>query len=223
MRKERVVIVSGPLQGKVIDIKTSLSIGRNPGNDLQLEDLQISRQHAVIEQGENSTKVRDLNSGNGSFIGDRRIIEYKLSHGDIIRLGNQELRFETEDMTPEEEQKAAQEAVDEGSGGVRFDNSTSGHVEGAKAANVFETFFQSPGAEVGDTDKLTETQQRLRAVYKANEIITSERDLNKLFERVLEEIFSTHSRPQRCHLAPRPREKGTCYRVCALGPWEHRS
>ena len=50
MRKERVVILTGPLQGQAVDIKRKLSIGRNPDNDLQLEDLQISRQHAVIEQ-----------------------------------------------------------------------------------------------------------------------------------------------------------------------------
>jgi len=188
MRNERLVILTGPLQGKSIDIKSRLSIGRNPDNDLQLEDLQISRQHAVIEQGEKATLVRDLGSGNGSFIGDRRILEYKLSHGDVIRLGTQELRFESEPLTEEEAQQAAKAASEEGSGGVRFDNSPSGHVEGAKASNVFETFFQGPGL-AGKDAQLSELQQRLRAVYKANEIITSERDLNKLFERVMEEIF----------------------------------
>ncbi len=197
MKKERVVILTGPLEGKAFEIINKLSIGRNPDNDLQLEDLQISRQHAVIEQTSAGTMVRDLGSGNGSFVRSsgsantvdpRRIIEYKLSHGDILHLGTQELRFESEAMTEDEAQEAAAKAVDEGSVGVRFDNSPGGHFETAKAANVFETFFQAPAAGGKDT-QLTEIQQRLRAVYKANEIITSERDLNKLFERVMEEIF----------------------------------
>jgi HD-GYP domain-containing protein (c-di-GMP phosphodiesterase class II) len=189
MRKERVVILTGPLQGRSIEITRKLSIGRNPDNDLQLEDLQISRQHAVIEQNEHATIVRDLGSGNGSFIGDRRILEYKLSHGDVLRLGTQELRFEAEAPTQEEIQaKATREAERGSSGSVKFDNTLGGHFETAKASNVFETFFQSPGAAANDT-KLAEIQQRLRAVYAANEIITSERNLNKLFERVMQEIF----------------------------------
>ncbi|MCF6287465.1 MAG: FHA domain-containing protein, partial [Candidatus Hydrogenedentes bacterium] len=189
MRKERVVVLTGPLQGKSFDINTKLSIGRNPDNDLQLEDLQISRQHAVIEQKDGATMLRDLGSGNGSFVGERRILEYKLSSGDLLHLGTQELRFESEALSGDEAQEAAQKAVDEGSGGVRFDDSTGSDIEGAKASNVFETFFQAPVGAANDSKILSETQQRLRAVYKANEIITSERDLNKLFERVMEEIF----------------------------------
>lgn len=190
MRKERVVILTGPMQGRAIEITRKLSIGRLPENDLQLEDLQISRQHAVIEQNENGTIVRDLNSGNGSYIGDRRILEYRLSHGDVLRLGNQELRFETEQLSQDELQaRATREAERGSSGGVKFDNTVTGHFETAKASNVFETFFQSPGGTAGNDAKLAEIQQRLRAVYAANEIITSERNLNKLFERVMEEIF----------------------------------
>ena len=188
MRKERVVILTGPLQGTAIDISAKLTIGRNPDNDLQLEDLQISRQHAVIEQGEHGTMVRDLGSGNGSFIGDRRILEYRLSNGDVIRLGTQELRFETEELSQEAIQERATREAEKGSSGVKFDNSLGTRYETAKASNVFETFFQSPGGAASDA-KFAEIQQRLRAVYSANEIITSERDLSKLFERVMQEIF----------------------------------
>ena len=188
MREERVVVLTGPLQGKSFDIRSRLSIGRNPDNDIQLEDLQISRQHAVIEQKDGATMLRDLASGNGTFVGERQILEYKLSHSDVFRLGTQELRFESKALSGDAAQKVAEAAVDEGSGGVSFD-STGAHVEGAKASNVFETFFQAPAGAVNDSKVLSETQQRLRAVYKANEIITSERDINKLFERVMEEIF----------------------------------
>lgn len=188
IRKERVVILTGPLQGSVVDIKQKLSIGRNPDNDLQLEDLQISRQHAVIEQNENATIVKDLGSGNGIYVGDQKVLERKLSHGDVLRLGTQELRFESEAISQEAFQENATKEAERGSSGVKFDHSVGGHFETAKAANVFETFFQAPGGGVNDA-KFAEIQQRLRAVYAANEIITSERNLSKLFERVMEEIF----------------------------------
>ncbi|MBX3177398.1 MAG: FHA domain-containing protein [Candidatus Hydrogenedentes bacterium] len=188
MRKERVVILTGPLQGSSVEIKGKLSIGRNPDNDLQLEDLQISRQHAVIEQKEHATVVKDLGSGNGTWIGDRKIVEYKLSSGNIIRLGTHDLRFESEAVDQGEVQAEATREAERGSSGVKFDNSMGTRYETAKAANVYETFFQSPGAAASDA-KLAEIQQRLRAVYSANEIITSERNLSKLFARVMEEIF----------------------------------
>ena len=188
MRKERLIVLGGPLKGKSFDIDKSLSIGRNPENDLQLEDLQISRQHAVIEQGEHATLVRDLGSGNGTFVDERRILEYKLSDGDVIQMGTQTLRFVLDSIDEADVQAAAQAEVDKGSGGVRFDDAPGGHVEADKASNVFETFFQAPG-QAGKSAELSELQQRLRAVYNANQIITSERDLNKLFERVMEEIF----------------------------------
>ena len=50
-------------------------------------------------------------------------------------------------------------------------------------------FFQAPQPSASE-DQLRETQERLQAVYAANEIITSEQDINKLFARVMDQIFA---------------------------------
>ncbi|MFA6244280.1 MAG: FHA domain-containing protein [Candidatus Hydrogenedentales bacterium] len=62
MADEHVVITSGTLQGKRIPIEGKLTIGRNPDSGLQLDDLQVSRRHAVIEQTANGTVARDIAS-----------------------------------------------------------------------------------------------------------------------------------------------------------------
>jgi len=190
MRNEQVVVLTGSLQDQAFPIQGQLSIGRNPDNGLQLDDLQVSRRHAVIEQADTGTILRDLGSGNGTFIGERRILEYKLCPGDIIQIGAQQLRFESGGAPPAAV-PATEEAAEARPGDtmVRFETPPQENFEASDAANLYETFFRV--SETAKTDEqLLETQRRLQAVYAANEIIASERNLRKLFERVMDQIFA---------------------------------
>jgi HD-GYP domain-containing protein (c-di-GMP phosphodiesterase class II) len=184
MATERLVVLNGPLQGHVVSIDGVLSIGRAPDNTLHLDDLQVSRKHATIEQGPKGTVLRDLGSGNGTYIDSRRVLETRLSNGTVIRIGQQDLRFETDAViqTP---------GTDYGMGdsGVRFQSGPQQAVTADAAENLCATFFQAPAAASSGQD-LAEMQRRLRAVYAANQAIASERDLTRLFEIVMEQIFS---------------------------------
>ena len=184
MATERLVVLNGPLQGHVVSIDGVLSIGRAPDNTLHLDDLQVSRKHATIEQGAKGTVLRDLGSGNGTYIDSRRVLETRLSNGTVIRIGQQDLRFETDAViqTP---------GTDYGMGdsGVRFQSGPQQAVTADAAENLCATFFQAPAAASSGQD-LAEMQRRLRAVYAANQAIASERDLTRLFEIVMEQIFS---------------------------------
>ena len=95
MIRERLVLVSGPMEGTNVDLTGTLTVGRSPENGLQINDIQVSRRHAVIQQTPAGTILRDLGSGNGTFVGERRIIEYRLAEGDIIHIGPSQLRYET--------------------------------------------------------------------------------------------------------------------------------
>jgi putative nucleotidyltransferase with HDIG domain len=169
---ERIVVLSSARQGEVVPVAGTLTIGRHPDSGLCLDDPEVSRRHAVIEQTPRGTVLRDLGSGNGTFIGDRRVVESRLSTGDVIRIGSIELRYEG----PDEPQ------------GVRFQADVEGRMEASSAANVFATFFQTPAG--GTAREQRDAQNRLAAVYKANQIISSERNLRLLFEHVMEQIFS---------------------------------
>ncbi|MDX9972270.1 MAG: HD domain-containing protein [FCB group bacterium] len=181
MAVDRITILSGPEQGTSIEIVESLSIGRSPENGLQLNDLQVSRHHAVIQRSSQGTVIRDLSSGNGTYIGDRRIIEYRLSDGDIIHIGPMQLRFTSADP-PQPVQ------VDTASG-VLIAPQDESTLEASAVDNVYQTFFHAPRAEAS-AEQLQAAQERLAAVYEANQIISSERDLGRLFERVMDQIFA---------------------------------
>lgn len=69
----------------------SLKIGRSSSNDIVINDVMVSSQHALItifESGE--VKLKDLNSMNGTFVNGRRIVaETMITASDVVKAGNQ--------------------------------------------------------------------------------------------------------------------------------------
>ncbi len=189
MKRECLTVLNGPLQGAQIDIVGSLTIGRSPENTLQLNDLQVSRRHCVFQQTPNGTILKDLGSGNGTYIGEQRVLEYRMSVGDVVKVGPFNLRYEAPQGVAMTTPRPIQNRPPTERASVRFQpEETGGKVEATSADNVYKTFFQIP-AGVTSSDQLKDTQKRLEAVYEANQVIASEHDLKKLFERVMAQIF----------------------------------
>ncbi len=70
-------------------------LGREEGNDVVLDDMDVSRRHAEVFPAPNGgVYIRDNNSSNGVFINKSKIDKpYRLSHGDRIKLGNTLILF----------------------------------------------------------------------------------------------------------------------------------
>jgi len=80
---------SGERTGETIPVPSSgFTIGRKPGNSLQVLDNSVSGNHAVIEIDAEGARVRDLGSTNGTRVGDQRVLEARLAHGDHVTFGN---------------------------------------------------------------------------------------------------------------------------------------
>ncbi len=80
--------------------KPEVSIGRELKNDLILDDPRVSRYHAIVYTTEGESKLRDLDSGNGTFVNSQRIsanVDFRLSHNDIIKLGASTLTYQNTD------------------------------------------------------------------------------------------------------------------------------
>lgn len=75
---------SYPLQGPV-------TIGRSPECDIHINDLGLSRVHARLVPGEDGVHIEDLDSTNGTFLNDRRVMKERARKGDEI--GFDKLRF----------------------------------------------------------------------------------------------------------------------------------
>jgi len=64
--------------------KGELTIGRNPGNDILIENVGVSRRHAVIKWTGDNAVVEDLGSANGTFVNGQKITSRPLQDGDEI-------------------------------------------------------------------------------------------------------------------------------------------
>ena len=72
-----------------------VTIGRDPTNDLPIDDPTVSRQHAVIYSNGSVVALRDLQSSNGTYVNNSRIVnDVPLNLGDIISVGNTHIVFE---------------------------------------------------------------------------------------------------------------------------------
>ena len=94
LRKSKLVVLSGSEQGKEIEItKPRVSGGRSIINDLVLPDKAVSGTHFEIVGRDDGYRLRDLDSTNGSFVGDVRIKEVFLKPGIVFRAGQVQLKF----------------------------------------------------------------------------------------------------------------------------------
>lgn len=71
----------------------STTIGREPGNVIVLQDLGVSRTHCGIACQDGTFWLTNFNSTNGTFLNGRRIERERLSHADVIRIGDIEMEF----------------------------------------------------------------------------------------------------------------------------------
>ena len=90
--------ISGPEGTRQQDLPPGLlTIGRQPGNDLLLDNTQVSRSHARLACTPSGCQLTDLNSSNGTYHNGERIppeVPIELSPGDKIRIGPFEILFE---------------------------------------------------------------------------------------------------------------------------------
>jgi pSer/pThr/pTyr-binding forkhead associated (FHA) protein len=75
--------------------KGDLTIGRNPGNDILIDNVGVSRRHAAIKTSGDRVLIEDLGSANGTFVNGQRITSQELKDGDEILVLKHRLVFRT--------------------------------------------------------------------------------------------------------------------------------
>jgi FHA domain len=73
--------------------KERTTIGRKPHNDIQIDNLAVSGEHAVIVTILNDSFLEDLGSTNGTIVNGNPIKKHFLQNNDVIELGKYKLKF----------------------------------------------------------------------------------------------------------------------------------
>lgn len=89
-----VIRSGGGRAGEVFELSGErTTIGRSPNADVFLDDVTVSRNHAVVVRRRDGFYIDDLGSLNGTYVNRRRIDSHRLSHGDELQIGKYRLTF----------------------------------------------------------------------------------------------------------------------------------
>jgi hypothetical protein len=88
------VVRKGPEVGERFFIdRPRLTVGRDPDCDIFLNDVTVSRSHAVLEMNGVEVSIEDVGSLNGTYVNGVRVDKALLSDGDIVQVGKFQMVF----------------------------------------------------------------------------------------------------------------------------------
>lgn len=80
--------------------KERTTIGRKPHNDIQIDNLAVSGEHAVIVTILNDSFLEDLGSTNGTLVNGQPVKKHFLQNNDVVELGKYKLKYLAESTGP---------------------------------------------------------------------------------------------------------------------------
>jgi pSer/pThr/pTyr-binding forkhead associated (FHA) protein len=88
------IVRKGPQPGEKFYVdRERLTVGRDPESDIFLNDMTVSRTHAVIERKDNVVTVKDAGSLNGTYVNGKVVESATLENGDAVQIGTFQMVF----------------------------------------------------------------------------------------------------------------------------------
>ena len=97
-----VVSLDGVVIKEVQLTKDKTTLGRRPYNDIVIDNLAVSGEHAVLQMVGVDVFIEDLNSTNGTYINGKAIKKQLLSHNDTLEIGKYKIRYLVDESSDHE-------------------------------------------------------------------------------------------------------------------------
>ena len=91
-----IVSIDGVVIKEVQLTKDRTSLGRRPYNDIVIDNLAVSGEHAVLQMSGNEVFVEDLNSTNGTYLNGKAVKKQQLTNGDTVEIGKYKIKYVNE-------------------------------------------------------------------------------------------------------------------------------
>jgi pSer/pThr/pTyr-binding forkhead associated (FHA) protein len=91
-----IVSIDGVVIKEVQLTKDRTTLGRRPYNDVVIDNLAISGEHAVFQMTGNDVFIEDLNSTNGTYVNGKAAKKQQLVNGDTVEVGKYKIKFVSE-------------------------------------------------------------------------------------------------------------------------------
>ena len=92
-----VVSLDGVVIKDVQLTKDKTTLGRRPYNDIVIDNLAVSGEHAVLQMIGNDVFIEDLNSTNGTYINGKAVKKQLLQHNDTVEIGKYKIKYMVDD------------------------------------------------------------------------------------------------------------------------------
>ncbi|UJW80179.1 FHA domain-containing protein [Hydrogenophaga sp. SL48] len=88
-----IVSIDGVVIKEVQLTKDRTTLGRRPYNDIVIDNLAVSGEHAVMQMSGLEVFLEDLNSTNGTYVNGKAIKKQQLQNGDTVEIGKYKIKF----------------------------------------------------------------------------------------------------------------------------------
>ena len=95
-----IMSLDGSIIREIVLDKDRVTIGRKPTNDVQIENLAVSGEHARVVTILNDSFLEDLDSTNGTLVNGAPVKKHILQNNDLIEIGKYKLKFIAEGPRP---------------------------------------------------------------------------------------------------------------------------
>ena len=92
-----VVSLDGVVIKEVQITKDKTTLGRRPYNDIVIDNLAVSGEHAVLQMVGGDVFIEDLNSTNGTYINGKAVKKQLLSNNDVVEVGKYRIKYLADD------------------------------------------------------------------------------------------------------------------------------
>jgi two-component system, NtrC family, sensor kinase len=194
-------VIRGADQGNRFELtESTIRLGRDPSNTLQLHDTEVSRHHAEIRVADNEYSISDLNSSNGTYVNGQRIRHQTLASGDQIQLGSTLMLYTG---PAEETQEDLAKIVRIGAPAEPDDRS-----------RIVRSLSQEEGSRIfdlrGDAPQnswLARARSNLQVMYRTALAVSHTLDIDQLLQRIMELIFEWVEADHGCIMLMEPTTK----------------
>lgn len=194
-------VIRGNDQGTRFELEDStIGVGRDSSNQVQLHDTEVSRQHAEIREVEHRYSIADLNSSNGTFVNGKRIQRHELASGDQVQLGSTLMLFTGGSDESTEDLAAA------------IDITTRPAAE--DKSHIIRSVTQEEGSRIldprvqGPPDSwLARARSNLQVMYRTALAVSHTLDIDQLLRRIMDLIFEWVEADRGCVMLVDPERK----------------
>jgi pSer/pThr/pTyr-binding forkhead associated (FHA) protein len=95
-----IVSIDGVVIKEVQLTKDRTTLGRRPYNDIVIDNLAVSGEHAVLQMMANEVYLEDLNSTNGTYVNGKAVKKQLLQNNDTVEIGKYKIKYINEAANP---------------------------------------------------------------------------------------------------------------------------